>query len=209
MTNKTACRLYLAHEQGSTRVLGPGLRYAIWLQGCLKNCPGCIFPAGRSTRENGYFVSIGELLARICAQQNLTGLTVSGGEPFLQARGLKALFAAIRQKTSLDIIIYSGYKLEELQARDDEAIQAVLALSDLLIDGEYVEELNNNSLYRGSDNQRVHFLSSRYLPWRERILKSKNRDIEFVQGKDGLFMIGLPPRDFRENFYKAISRRVE
>lgn len=209
MTGDSAARdaLYVAHEQAATRVLGPGVRYAIWLQGCLKNCPGCIFPEGRSTAKNGHYVQVPDLLARIAASPGLRGITVSGGEPFLQARALRHLFAALRRAASLDIMIYSGYTIEELRARGDEDINAVLGLADLLIDGEYVEELNNNSLYRGSDNQRIHFLTPRYLPWRERILGSKNRDIEFVQSGDGLFMAGLPPKNFRQNFYNALSRR--
>ena len=103
-------------------------------------------------------------------------------------------------------MIYSGYTLDELKSRNDAAINFLLANIDILIDGEYLEELNTNSIYRGSDNQKIHFLSPKYLPFKEKILKTKNRSVEFVCRADGeLFMIGVPAKNFNKDFIDKLE----
>ena len=47
--------LYLNHEEEKTKVLGPGVRYVVWVQGCKRRCPGCINPLGQPLSENGYW----------------------------------------------------------------------------------------------------------------------------------------------------------
>ena len=85
----------------------------------------------------------------------LTGVTFSGGEPFLQCAPLAELAREIHA-AGLDIWSYSGYTLEELQARHDKATDDLLAEVDVLVDGAYVEELRDLTLhFRGSSNQRV------------------------------------------------------
>lgn len=181
----------------------------IWMQGCLKRCPGCLFPAGQPLHRNGEHVEIPALLAEICSQKDIRGITVSGGEPFLQLAALEALVKGIKAHSTLDMLIYSGYTLAELKARDDRRINFILANIDLLIDGEYREELNRNSIYRGSDNQMIHFLSPKYLPWKEKMLSVRNRSIEFVQKGDDLFMIGIPARNFNHDFYNSILEKAD
>ena len=67
-------------------------------------------------------------------------------------------------------------------------------------------KLNNNSIYRGSDNQIIHFLSSKYKQYEETILKVKNRSLEFVLRNDDLFIVGIPARDFDTNFFKEVLK---
>lgn len=199
-------RLYVAHRLKRTTVLGPGQRYALWLQGCKKNCPGCVFPEGRSLDSGGYFLAVSDLAAEILNQNEIRGITVSGGEPFLQAEALANLLRKLKNAADLDIMIYSGYTLAELQAMKNEAINEILSLADLLIDGEYREEENTNSLYRGSDNQTIHFLSSRFKAWEEQIKNHKSRPLEFVREKDALFMVGLPPKNFKHAFFTKAEK---
>lgn len=197
--------LYISHREKNTKVLGPGLRYAIWLQGCKKHCAGCINPAGRPLDKNGYFVSVEDLFEEIKTKPNLTGITVSGGEPFLQAEELSKLILKIKSETNLDIMIYSGYTLEELRNFNSVAVEKILSNVDLLIDGEYIEEKNNNTIYRGSDNQVIHFLSDKYLPFKEKIENTCNRSVEFVcRDNDELFIVGLPAKGFSKSFFKKI-----
>lgn len=196
--------LYISHREQETRVLGPGLRYVLWLQGCQKRCPGCIFPEGQPLDKNGVYISVDELLCEIKSIAGIRGVTISGGEPFLQAEELCKLVQGIKRETDLDIMIYSGYTLAEIKNLNISA-RTILMNIDLLIDGEYIEKQNNNSAYRGSDNQVIYALSSKYRPYLERMKNAKNRSIEFVCRDDGdLFMIGIPAKGFREDFMEIL-----
>jgi anaerobic ribonucleoside-triphosphate reductase activating protein len=86
------------------------------------------------------------------------GVTVLGGEPFLQPEGLLSLLAALKARGQ-HVTLYSGYTLEELLSRSDPVIAQILDLADILIDGPFVKELSDNAgEYRGSTNQRIIFL---------------------------------------------------
>lgn len=197
--------LYINHREKSTKVLGPGLRYVIWVQGCKKDCIGCINPAGRPLDRNGYYISIETLFSEICATPNLTGITISGGEPFLQSEELSKLIYLIKTESQLDIMVYTGYTLAELRRRNNAAVNAILSNIDILVDGEYIEEKNNNTLYRGSDNQVIHFMSKKYLPFKDKIESAHNRNIEFICRNDGeLFIIGIPVKGFQKHFINNI-----
>lgn len=197
--------LYVSHRENNVRVLGPGLRYVLWVQGCKKRCSGCIFPDGQAIGENGYWMKTGDIMQEISDSSALTGLTVSGGEPFLQPDGLAELVKTVKEQTTLDVMLYSGYTMEELRDRHESSVDFVLENSDLLIDGEYQEELNHNTIYRGSDNQRIWFLSDKYKPFRHQMETTCNRSLEFVYRNDELFMIGIPAKNFQHNFWNAME----
>lgn len=197
--------LYLSHREKRTRVLGPGLRYVLWVQGCKKRCPGCVFPDGQIIGENGYWMTAENILEELESDKELTGITISGGEPFLQSEGLAALIRLIRQRTQLDIMLYSGYTLEELRGWDNGYVDFILANSDLLIDGEYRENQNNNTIYRGSDNQVIHFLSDKYKKFSYVMNNTKNRSLEFVFRNGELFVVGIPEKGFQKKFWQTME----
>jgi len=202
--------LYVSHREPSTKVLGPGNRYALWLQGCKKRCPNCIFPEGQPLNRGGEWLSVEKIWSEIKAVPDLTGITVSGGEPFLQTTALARLVKFLRDESDLDMMIFTGYTLSELQSRPDKATAFILGNIDILVDGDYREELNTDSIYRGSDNQVVHFLSPKYLPFEDLIARTKNRSLEFVYRKNSeLFMVGIPPKDFEKKFLRNILKEVE
>ncbi len=135
---------------------GPGVRYAIFTQGCPHHCEGCHNPGSHSF-EAGYNKDIRILLADILENPLLSGVTFSGGEPFMQAEALCELGRLLRQH-SLPIMTFTGYTLEELKARaeQDAAVAELLALSDMLVDGPFVQTLMGEDLvFRGSSNQRI------------------------------------------------------
>jgi len=90
----------------------------------------------------------------------IEGLTISGGEPFLQATSLYHLIVHLRKQKDIGVIIYSGYTLQELKKYKKNL--PLLAETDILIDGQYIKEMDDGRAYIGSSNQTIHYLSDRY-----------------------------------------------
>ncbi len=135
---------------------GPGLRYVVFTQGCPHRCPGCHNPDTHDPR-GGYDVSLGPLLQQVAENPLLAGVTLSGGEPFLQAGPLARLAREVRG-LGKSVVVYTGYRYEQLRRMADEegAIRDLLEATDLLVDGPYIEALRDlDLLYRGSANQRL------------------------------------------------------
>lgn len=206
--------LNLAELCPATHTLGPGKRFAIWVQGCCFNCRDCISPEW-IPQTQGTLVEPKKLAEAIASVPDIVGLTVSGGEPMLQAQALSELFTELRfnlskrsQKqttaTEFSIVCYTGFTLEELQAKSDPAIDRVLAAIDVSIDGQYIPELNDNRGWRGSTNQRVHFLTSR-LKGEASAFVNRPRDVEIHLRTDSALMVGVPPRNFSDKFKQAVE----
>ena len=151
-------KLSVHMREPAVRALGPGVRYALWVQGCPRRCPGCVAPEAQAL-DGGTELETGALAWEILLS-GAEGLTISGGEPFLQAEALAELIRTVRRKRDLGVIVYTGYVYEELLA--DPAARALLEETDLLIDGPYVKELDDGKSLRGSSNQRVIPLTERY-----------------------------------------------
>ena len=135
---------------------GPGFRYVVFVQGCPHHCPGCHNPQTHDF-NGGTLIDPLCLLPEIDENPLLSGVTFSGGEPFVQPKALLPLAREIK-KRGLHLLIYSGYTYEQLSAlaRTDQAIAELLRLCDTLIDGPYVEEERDLTLqFRGSSNQRI------------------------------------------------------
>lgn len=145
--------------QKGTRALGPGLRYVIWVQGCTKQCAGCATPQSRANDEL-FIAETASIAEDILSRPEITGITISGGEPFLQAKELVNLLTMVQQqRPELTTIVFSGYQYEEL-CEFDEACK-LLNMIDILIDGPYMENLNDNKGLRGSSNQNIIHLTDR------------------------------------------------
>ena len=143
-----------------SRANGPGIRYVVWFQGCSQGCPGCFNPDTHDP-AGGYSVALEDLAGEIAARQTeFEGITISGGEPLEQSDALLALLSAIRASTGLSVMLFSGRTIEEIRAMPNGP--AILALTDVLIDGRYDPSRHLGMGLRGSDNQRVHLLTDRY-----------------------------------------------
>jgi anaerobic ribonucleoside-triphosphate reductase activating protein len=134
---------------------GPGLRYVIFTQGCLHCCPHCHNQASWDI-NGGKEYSVKQVIRMIKQQKKKKrGVTFSGGEPFLQAAELAEVAVAAHQK-GWDVVTYTGFTYEELLENSDDGVKALLAASDILIDGKYIHELRAIDLqFRGSSNQRI------------------------------------------------------
>jgi len=90
----------------------------------------------------------------------IEGLTISGGEPLEQMDGIISLINTIRQKTSLSVLIYTGYNEEEVKARPGGNL--LLSITDVLISGPYMESKRTEESVITSSNQKIILLSDRY-----------------------------------------------
>ena len=133
---------------------GEGIRLTVFTQGCPRRCPGCHNPETQPL-VGGRTTTVGAVVAELDENPLLTGLTLSGGEPFLQPGALLPLARAAHAR-GLDVWSYTGFTLEELRAQGDADVDALLDELDVLVDGDYREELRDLTLhFRGSRNQRV------------------------------------------------------
>ena len=135
---------------------GPGLRFAVFTQGCVHNCEGCHNPETHDI-SGGEEKSVDEIISDMRKNPLTDGITLSGGEPFLQARNCAALAIAAKSD-GLNVWAYSGWTYEQLcgMAQDDADINALLSLIDVLVDGRFEEAKRSLGLrFRGSSNQRL------------------------------------------------------
>lgn len=173
-------------------VNGPGCRAVVWVQGCLRECPGCFNPASWSFEIN-QLISVEALAERILDNPRHEGVTFSGGEPFWQAPALAHL-ARLVKSAGLNVMSFTGFTLERLQSSYGPAgAQDLLNELDLLVDGPYVESLaiNSPTSLVSSSNQRVHVLNpalSDRLTWASdqleiHILKDGSRIVTGYRGQ--------------------------
>ena len=133
---------------------GPGLRLTVFTQGCPHRCPGCHNPDTWDP-AGGREVTLEDLEELLDQNPLLQGLTLSGGEPFRQAADCAALARAASAR-GLDVWTYTGYTWESLTAAGDAGWDALLAATDVLVDGPFLQARKSYAaLFRGSDNQRL------------------------------------------------------
>ena len=159
---------------------GPGLRYAVFVQGCSHHCPGCHNPESQPA-EGGTETTLAALLADIRANGLVHDVTLSGGEPFEQPKACAALAAELKRE-GYGIWCYTGYLYDDLAGRaeaartqqaqreeagltgnaltegiaDDLAVGDLLDSIDVLVDGPFVESRKSLELkWCGSSNQRL------------------------------------------------------
>ena len=135
---------------------GVGLRLVVFAQGCLKKCPDCHNPNTHDPM-GGREVPVDEIVDMMKRNPLTDGLTLSGGEPFLQAEEC-ALLASKTHELGLNVWCYSGSTYEELleEAEKDDYYAKLLEEIDVLVDGMFVSAQKSLKLkWRGSVNQRL------------------------------------------------------
>jgi len=171
------------------RVLGPGERLGIWVTGCKRQCPGCMTPELQDFAA-GREMDVQQLMEAIRKVPGpVEGVTISGGEPFDQPGQLSLLVTLLQRELTDDIIIYTGYTMEQLQARKCPDTDAVLGIIAVLIDGAYVQSLDDGVGLRGSSNQRIHIFRQ---PQRYAYMESCKRQLQvFNYNHSASLLIGL------------------
>ena len=174
-------------------VNGAGQRFVIWVQGCTLGCRGC-FNSEACSPQGGYDASVDDVVRDILGADGIEGVTLSGGEPFQQPRPLAELCRRVKE-AGLSVFVFSGYTLGEIQASSDPAAHCLLGLIDILLAGRFVETRACRSLWRGSENQTVHFLTDRYRA-QDFDLDSGAAEVEVILGRSGEVVItGFPGAD--------------
>jgi len=185
---KYAHVLNIAAVSARTQALGPGARAVIWVQGCPLNCSGCLAPAWIP------FVPAMERTPQEILEtldlDGITGMTFSGGEPMEQAAGLAELVRLGRQKKDLDLICFTGYRYERLlKDPPNRGVPELLREIDVLVDGPFIQALNNGVGLRGSSNQRVIHLTSNLKKYD---FESNTRKVEITVTDGELGFVGIP-----------------
>lgn len=178
-------------------VLGPGKRVGIWVAGCTRGCKGCSNPELWQQRPE-FEIGIDEILSlvdKIAIDHIVEGFTITGGEPMDQSKALIKLVKSLRRYSN-DIIIYTGYLIEELRDANDDDINGVLENISVLIDGEYKEEENIDVLIRGSANQRLHILDSNMCEKYNEYLNNHHNQIQNFSTTNGIVSVGIHRKGF-------------
>lgn len=206
MTNET---LRIFRRSCPVSVLGPYQRAVIWVQGCQFHCPHCIVPESWDP-THGEAISIEECSSWILTHSDIEGITLSGGEPMQQAGVLVHLIDVLRIQRDLGVVCYTGFQLEHLLSTGTLEQHELLQRIDLLIDGPYIEGLHDDLLWRGSRNQRLRVMNSRYEKLMHKLYKTDySAGLEFTMKTSGsISFAGVPSRPgFRQEFEAQLQKR--
>ena len=129
---------------------GDGIRFAIFMQGCLRNCAGCHNPETHAL-DGGRLIDTAEIISAVKKNPLLDGITLTGGEPLLQLDAANELARAAKS-IGLSVWLYTGYTFEEIPSNAATLLESV----DVIIDGAFIESQRDLDLqFRGSSNQRI------------------------------------------------------
>lgn len=131
---------------------GPGIRYVIFTQGCPFHCKGCHNEQSWDLK-GGLEVNLGVLYDEMTSNPLVTGVTFSGGEPFIQPEPL-TVFSKIARAHGYSLWSYTGFTFDKLIT--DPKRRALLELLDVVVDGPFMIEKKSLELdFRGSSNQHI------------------------------------------------------
>lgn len=184
--------MYVARVLYPVEALGPGKRVGIWFDGCPRRCKGCSNPELWDFKERYKTTpeTIYKLINELSKQHEIEGFTLTGGDPIFQAEDMQKLISFIK-RISNDIIVYTGYKKEEIEPQHLKDVT-------LLIDGEYIEELNDNSFLKGSSNQRTYILDENKQAKYESYLEGGENQIQNFFTSDGVVSVGIHKPNFNK-----------
>lgn len=149
-------KIKIAGIEKESIVDGPGIRLVVFTQGCVHNCIDCHNPETHSFSK-GYDIEIEKIVEMVKKNPLLDGITLSGGDPFLQGKKAAILAKKVRDM-GLNVITYTGYTFEEIiyEMEVNPSWEKLLYATDILIDGRFdVDKKNLLLKFRGSKNQRI------------------------------------------------------
>lgn len=183
--------------------LGTGKRLAIWVQGCNLGCKGCINPelwpvsGGRSLDLEQFIISI---LPEI---NQFDGITITGGEPFQQYEQLVAFCTFLRQKSDINILVFSGYTINELIENHPDKL--FLSCIDNLVDGRYIQGHPEKNAIKGSSNQNIYTFESGKIKESEPLMNDGKWSF-IVDHEKTIFMAGIPRMGEMQRIKERLSK---
>ncbi len=149
---------YIADYKAFNFVDGEGVRNSLYVSGCLFACEGCFNKAVQSFRYGtAYTKELEDKIMADLAHDYVQGLTLLGGEPFLNTPVCLQVVHRLRETYSheKDIWSWTGYTFEELLLETDDKLE-LLSMIDVLVDGRFeLDKKDLNLQFRGSSNQRI------------------------------------------------------
>ncbi|MBX4132432.1 radical SAM protein [Frischella sp. Ac48] len=174
--------------------LGPGRRLGIWFQGCSLRCEGCISVDTWATAKT--LIPIEQLMMKLSSYLPLIdGITISGGEPFDQFEALLAIVVQLRERTKVDILVYTGYAVEDIT----DQLQQIKPYIDVLISDPFQRQSSQTLRLRGSDNQRLHCFTSQAVEkfaYYQQAVTTEDKVLDVMFDAEGVvWFAGIPRRD--------------
>ncbi len=197
---KAEATLELNKAHWPVTVLGPGRRIGLWVQGCTIHCPGCI-SQDTWPKDPSKTIPVRDLVAwcKRVAVPAPDGVTISGGEPFEQPEGLRALLEGLiawrrDERLDFDILCYSGFPLRTLERRHAK----LMVMLDAIVPEPYVDALPLGKVWRGSSNQPLVPLSergrARYASHVDAPMAEGGKRMQAAVEGGRIWMIGIPGR---------------
>ncbi len=191
----------------SEKVNGPGKRFVLWFQGCRFHCKGCFNPEFWD-EEKGKLINTQNLIDLIFTEysiEKIEGVTFTGGEPFIQAKNILPLAEGIRSK-GLSIVCYTGFTIQEILNGDVPYGKDLLNYVDILIDGKFIEEKKSPLIWRGSQNQKVYFLTDRYKHLEKFVNTDGEKEMEILIGSENIISTGTIDMKIWERLMDEIKK---
>ncbi len=140
--------------EGDSIVDGPGIRLAVFTQGCIHNCEGCHNP--ESHDPNGGKIIDTDRIIKFASENPLyDGVTLTGGDPFYQPVPCAVIAEGVK-KLGLNVWTFTGYTWEQIMNSGNEDFMRLLKASDVLVDGRFEKDKRSLELkFKGSTNQRT------------------------------------------------------
>lgn len=188
----------IATFQRNVKWIGDIKFLCVWFQGCLRNCKGCESQQFRKFLPWIKAEPFIQQILRSIREDRCPNLMVSGGEPFLQPKLLLRILRRARKVIKQmglrpNIIVYTGYRIEQIAQLPKG--KKILALISVLVDGEYIESLNDGKALRGSSNQRIIFLDlameKLYAPY---LAGGRNFEVVWNEPLGEFIGVGLTPK---------------
>lgn len=176
---------YIADYKPFMFVDGEGVRCSVYVSGCLFACEGCFNKAIQNFNYGKpYTQELEDTILADLSQDYVQGLTLLGGEPFLNTQVCLSLVNRFREQfgNTKDIWSWSGYTFEELLLETEDKLE-LLSKIDVLVDGRFELTRRDLSLqFRGSSNQRIIDVK-KSLAQKEVVIWQKCLDAERYYGK--------------------------